>query len=341
MKFRTVWRLLRRLLLAGLLLVFLAVNGAGFYIGNIIYTEMSTRHSRLNSANANAGRLKQRLEWGKRERQWQDVAIESRFGYRLQGTFIPNPQASTKTLVFLHGFTESRLVGLNYLNVYLNDGFNLLLIDSRHHGDSGGNSVTWGVYEKYDLDQWVDWLRKKYPAGLIGVHGISMGAATALLHAELNEANRRVSFYVADSAYSDFEILLAQQIRRHIPLPDYIQPEYLLPYANIIAYWKSRFTFYQASPIRAVRQVTTPVLYIHGEADALVPAEMSQKLFAETKGPKQIQLFPAADHVSAIYQDRYRYRNVIRDFAQANQENLLRSRRVRLDNESPEVDSYL
>ena len=62
MKFRTVWNVLRRLLLAGLLLAFLVVNGAGFYIGNIIYTEMSTRHSRLNSATANASRLKQRLE---------------------------------------------------------------------------------------------------------------------------------------------------------------------------------------------------------------------------------------------------------------------------------------
>ena len=54
MKFRTVCRLLRRLLLAGLLLVFLAVNGAGFYIGNIIYTEMSTRHD-LPPKNSAAG----------------------------------------------------------------------------------------------------------------------------------------------------------------------------------------------------------------------------------------------------------------------------------------------
>ena len=337
MKLRTVWKVLRRLVLAGLLLALLFVNGAGFYIGNIIYTEMSTRHSRLNSATANASRLKQRLEWGKRERQWQDVAIESRFGYSLKGTFIPNPQPTTKTLVFLHGFTENRLIGLNYLNVYLSDGFNLLLIDSRAHGDSGGESVTWGVYEKHDLDQWLDWVRQKYPTGAIGVHGISMGAATALLHAEMNETSRRVSFYVADSAYSDFELLLVQQIRRHIPLPDFILPEYLLPYANLVAYFKSRFTFHEVAPVRAVRNVTTPVLYIHGEADALVPVDMSRELYRATKGPKQIQLFPEADHVSSIYQDRYRYRNVIRGFAQANRENLLRSRRVNKDNGSPET----
>ena len=80
-------------------------------------------------------------------------------------------------MIFLHGFTENRLVGLNYRNLYLNAGFNLLLVDSRDHGESGGESVTWGVYEKQDLDQWVDWVRQRFPVGMIGVHGVSLGAA--------------------------------------------------------------------------------------------------------------------------------------------------------------------
>lgn len=305
----------RRLIQLVFVIVFMAVNGAGLYLGNIVYTEMSTRHSRLNANNS--GRLKQILEEGKKNRQWQDVSLGSHRGYRLQGTFIPNAQPSEKTLIFLHGFTESRLIGLNYRYVYLNAGFNLLLVDSRAHGESGGDSVTWGVYEKHDLDQWVDWLRKRYPTGLIGVHGISMGAATALLHAGLNEQSKRVSFYVADSAYSDFEVLLAEQIRKKLSLPWGVSANFLLPYANGIAYLNSRFTFYQASPLRTVQNVTTPILFIHGEADKVVPYRMSQELFEATKGPRQIQLFSRADHVSSLYSDRVRYRNVVQSFTQA------------------------
>src|SRR5450830_1862447 len=117
----------RRLFLAGVLVVGFCINGAGFYVGNIIYNEMSVRHSRENIHNT--GLLQQILETGKKEHQWTDVTIESRFGYPLKGTYIPNSNPTEKTLIFLHGFTENRLAGLNYRNLYLNAGFNLLLVD--------------------------------------------------------------------------------------------------------------------------------------------------------------------------------------------------------------------
>ena len=308
----------RRLLLICFLFGFIAANAAGLFMGNIIYNEMCVRHSRLHANNT--GRWQQILENGKTSRNWQDIRMPSRFGYSLTGTFIPNPQTTDKTLIFLHGFSESRLAGLSYLNIYLNAGYNLLLVDSRAHGESGGQSVTWGVYEKHDVDQWVDWLRHRFPKGTIGMHGISMGAATALLHAGLNEANKRVSFYIADSAYSDLESLLADQMSQRLQLPGNIPPQVLLPYANAVTYLRARFTFGAASPLRVVQQVTTPVLYIHGEADRLVPASMSQQLYSMTKGQRQIQLFPRADHVSSIYTDRSRYRMVVQGFARSIQE---------------------
>ena len=308
----------RRLLLILLFFAFFAVNAVGLFMGNIIYNEMCVRHSRLHANNT--GRWQQILENGKTSRNWQDIRMPSRFGYSLTGTFIPNPQTTDKTLIFLHGFSESRLAGLSYVNIYLNAGYNLLLVDSRAHGDSGGESVTWGVYEKYDVDQWVDWLRYRYPAGIIGMHGISMGAATALLHAGLNESNKRVAFYIADSAYSDLVSLLTDQMNQRLRLPGNIPPQFLLPYANAVAFLRSRFNFGDAAPLRVVQQVTTPVLYIHGEADRLVPASMSQQLFSATKGQRQIQLFPRADHVSSIFTDRSRYRTIVQGFARSIQE---------------------
>ena len=52
----------RRLLFFSLFVVVLAVNGAGFYMGNIIYNEMCVRNSRLHANNT--GRWQQILENG-------------------------------------------------------------------------------------------------------------------------------------------------------------------------------------------------------------------------------------------------------------------------------------
>lgn len=301
-----------RLLLIVTLFSTISINGVGLFIGNIIYKETSVLHSRLNAQDITS--RKQLVEADNRKNRWEDIGIVSRFGYSLKGTFIPNPKATDKTLIFLHGFTESRAAGLNYVDLYLHSGFNVLLVDSRAHGESGGNSVTWGNFEKYDLDQWVDWVLQRLPEATIGVHGISMGAATALMHAEINETDKRVAFYIADSSYSDFEALLALQIERRVYLPEIVPPKLLLLYANIAAYFDSRFTFGQASPIRSVRKITTPVLYMHGEADKLVPAYMSLDLYRATKGPKQIYMFPQTEHVAAIFNDQYLYRRVVQHF---------------------------
>ena len=307
-----IWR---RWLLASILVITLCLNGAGLFIGNIIYKEISVLHSHSNPRNLD--KFKQVLKNGKKEHQWEDITITSRFGYPLSATYIPNPQATNRTLIFLHGFTESRLSGLNYMDIYLNEGFNLLLVDSRAHGDSGGLSVTWGNYEKYDLDQWLDWVNNRFPGGMTGIHGISMGAATALMHAELNEVNKRVAFYIADSSYSDFETLLALQMEQRLDSPGKLLTKLLLQYANVAAYFNSRFTFHQASPVRAVRNITTPVLYIHGEADKLVPASMSLDLYYATKGPRQFYQFPQTGHVGAIFKDRQQYGSLVRKFVQS------------------------
>jgi uncharacterized protein len=39
-----------------------------------------------------------------------------------------------------------------------------------------------------------------------------------------------------------------------------------------------------------------PTLYLHGQADASVPALMSEALYDATPAPKQLWLVPQADH---------------------------------------------
>jgi len=298
-----------------ILTLILSINAIGLIIGSIIYEEASLLPAYSHPLATQ--RLQQSLKYKGREMPKENVVIKSPYGYPLSGTFIPNPEPTNKTIVFVHGFMENRTVGLNYMSIYMQAGFNLLLIDSRDHGESGGDSVTWGNLEKYDLDQWISWVQQHFPNGTIGVHGISMGAATALLHAELNESNKRVAFYIADSAYSDFETLMELQINRYLDSNNSEIAKILLQYANVISYFHSRSTFQQASPLRAVQHVTTPILYIHGDADELVPAYMSLELQEATKGPSEVFIFTNSTHGSAIFDDQKSYKEIVQNFIQA------------------------
>ena len=126
----------------------LSINAIGLIIGSIIYEETSLLPAYSHPLATQ--RLQQSLKYKGREMYKENIVIESLDGYPLSGTFIPNPEPTNKTIVFVHGFMENRTAGLNYLSLYMQSGFNLLLIDSRDHGESGGDSVTWGNLEKYD-----------------------------------------------------------------------------------------------------------------------------------------------------------------------------------------------
>jgi hypothetical protein len=291
------------------------INGIGLYAGNWFYEAVDVAYARDHRGEDR--KHQELLAEGKATKDWQDVGIVSKHGYKLQGTYIPSPQKSNKTLIFLHGFTKNRLYGLDYAKMYLQEGYNLLLVDSKAHGDSGGTSVSWGIEEKDDLDSWVDWVQNKFPNGIIGVHGVSMGAATALMYAGLDETQHKVAFYVADSAYSQLEPILKEKIIEEIKLPENsLLPDVLLFYSNIVSYYKNRYTFHGSSPLTAITAVTTPVLFIHGAADTLVPPRMSEDLYAAVKGPKELYIFPQAIHACAVYQDRKQYTQIVQTFVE-------------------------
>jgi fermentation-respiration switch protein FrsA (DUF1100 family) len=309
---RKVWLQSSLVALGIALFFFIFVNAGGLVAGNAFYKEFCVWHTRFGLQRFQP--LMSVLDEGIRTKNWQNVSIESRLGYTLKGTYLPNPRPTKHTVVFVHGIAANRLMGLWYAPLYWQLGYNVLVYDSRASGESGGDSVTWGFYERYDLDQWVDWVQQRNPGGVIGVHGMSMGAATALMHAEMNESTHKVRFYIADSAYSDLEELLVQQVDAAVRVHNPTWVKLLLWYSGIAANWQSGFRFADVSPVQAVQKVTTPVLYLHGGADVLVPAAMSEQLYTATGGYKAKQIFPNDAHVMAYFKHQDEYRRQILSF---------------------------
>jgi uncharacterized protein len=298
-----------------LIIIFLVIafNAIMIFIGNILY------YKAINvDTNKNVNQYKLMTpyfnEVNFNSYKKDDVTITSKYGYKLNGTFIHNPTPSKNTVVLLHDLGASRWSSLKFLDMYINKGFNVLIYDARDHGTSGGTDVSYGYYEKYDLDKWISYIQSRNIGGIIGVHGEGLGAAVALQHMQVNRTFRKVKFYIADSSYSnlkdEFSIRLSEEMHIKIPFLNNL----ILFYEEKVMNYKSHFNFTDLSPINNMEVVNTPVLFIHGENDNYPPAKMSKDMFDKKSGFKNILIVPNASHGQTFTSDEKDYTNAVYKF---------------------------
>ena len=94
----------------------------------------------------------------------EEFNIPSRFGYSLACIYFPI-QGSKRCVVLSHGITYTRYGSVKYMGIFRKLGFNILIYDLRHHGNSGGKNTTFGFYEKHDLATLFDWLEQREGQG--------------------------------------------------------------------------------------------------------------------------------------------------------------------------------
>jgi len=67
--------------------------------------------------------------------------------------------------------------------------------------------------------------------------------------------------------------------------------------------------------IAKIGSIRMPVLFIHGLADEVIPAAMSERLHGAAPAPKSLLLVPGAGHSSIAVVAWERYRAALQDFA--------------------------
>jgi fermentation-respiration switch protein FrsA (DUF1100 family) len=79
-------------------------------------------------------------------------------------------------------------------------------------GKSEGEYISLGWYERDDVDVVVEWLRKSNKVSTIGLWGRSMGAVTALMHADRDPS---IAGLVLDSPFSNLRTLAEELAKNH------------------------------------------------------------------------------------------------------------------------------
>ena len=239
------------------------------------------------------------------------VTVQAADGITLSGWWLAPENRSPAVLhppaavIVLHGIGDTRKGASGHAGYLLDAGYFVLLPDSRAHGKSGGEMVTYGLLEREDVRRWVVWIRRQ---GIEQVYeiGVSMGAATLLqsLH------GARFQAVVAESPFSCFPEIARQRVfgLRAISM-------------SALLYAKLRYGFDLAAacPETTIREDggRTPVLLIHGTDDLNIPIAHSRRLRYAASIPLPLWEVKGAGHVEALSRAYAEYTHrVLRFFAE-------------------------
>lgn len=196
------------------------------------------------------------------------------------GWFVPG--RSQSTIILLHGFGCRRQEMLDRALALNQAGYSTLLFDLHGQGDSDGDAVTLGFYERQDALAAVEYLKTRddVDGSNIGVLGISMGASVAIMAAAMNPDIKAV---IADSPFESATRGIEEGFTRVTGLPRFPFGPITLTFIE----WRLGISPEDIAPIEKVAAISPrPLLLIHGTGDTDVSPANSEVLFAAAGEPK-------------------------------------------------------
>ncbi len=209
---------------------------------------------------------------------------------------------ASKYVIIVHGYRAS-VKSVSYLaKKYYEAGYNVLLPYLRAHLGSDYDYCTMGWHERFDIVDWINYINEENSNAKIVLHGVSMGAATVMMTTgEILPKN--VVCAIEDCGYSSVYDAYTYKIPKMMKLPAFPCIEI---FRRAI---KKRvgFDIKEASGLNQVKKSQTPILFIHGTDDTVVPVSMAHELYNNASCKKELLICKGANHeMSALlYPDKY------------------------------------
>jgi alpha-beta hydrolase superfamily lysophospholipase len=210
---------------------------------------------------------------------------------KLEGWYCPAKNAVGSVALF-HGYGDNKTKVLEEGKAFLNMGYNILLLDFRAHGNSGGHTCTIGYDEAEDVKLAFDFLKNKDEHNIV-LWGISMGAAT-IAHA-VSEYHIQPTKVILEMPFATMENAVEGQVRL-MKLPDE-------PLSTFLAFWGGAvhgFWAFKVNPDEYVKDIHCPVLLQVGINDVRVTPKETQEVYENLNQPKQLVIYKNSGHESLL-----------------------------------------
>lgn len=230
------------------------------------------------------------------EPDFKEVTFKARDGLTLFGRFIPSRNQATIILTHRLSTSSHSMVALGRLLVRA--GYGVFLIDLRAHGNSEGDTSTFGLLEGDDIASAVNYLQTRIDVhgDKIGAYGLSLGAQAVLRGALKTDKIRALVLEgLGPSVLSD-----------HGGKPKSFMRWFNYPF-NWVYYLVYQFMIggKDKGVLQVIGEVAPrPILFIaSGEKDIY----FNRMFFQAAKEPKELWELPEAPHGGALAVDPDEY----------------------------------
>ena len=176
----------------------------------------------------------------------------------------------------------------------------MVIPDLHAHGLSDGDMIQMGWLDRKDAFIWLT----IFQADTMVVHGVSMGAATAMMMSamEFPKAIKDIRF-IEDCGYTSVWDEFAGELKNQFGLPEFP----LMYSTSLLCKLRYGWNFGEASAIEEVSRSPYPMLFIHGSDDTFVPTEMVYRLYDAKASKKDLWITEGAEHAQSYAKHRDEY----------------------------------
>mmetsp|Transcript_17362 Transcript_17362/g.22536 ORF Transcript_17362/g.22536 Transcript_17362/m.22536 type:complete len:443 (+) Transcript_17362:114-1442(+) len=200
-------------------------------------------------------------------------------------------------VIYMHGNSSARVEALPQLSLVLGLGATMLSFDFTGSGQSDGDYVSLGYFEREDLKVVVDHLRATGRTSTVALWGRSMGAATSLMHGDRDPS---IAAMILDSPFSDLTVLAEEMVdkgrEQGLMVPGFVV-SIAMSFIRSSVRKKAGFSIKDISPIKRVDQCFIPALFVAGAEDDFIHPRHSSQIHAKYAGDKNLVLVEG-DHNS-------------------------------------------
>lgn len=248
-------------------------------------------------------------QWADSYRAYRREVGTENDGLHLHGEYYEFSPTAKRAVIIVPGRTEACRYCCHFAEPYRLLGYNVLTIDNRAHGLSDGRYNEVGFGESRDLIKWGEYLHTECGVEEIILHGICIGACSALFALTNDDCPDYITAMTADGIYRSFYESFRCHLRHHkVPVFPVLQEvTFLLRHI-------ARAEVKNDGPAFRIGKLQKPILFLHSREDHYSLPDAAQSIYDACRAAKELVWFDHGEHSMLRITDPDRYDAAIRAF---------------------------